>query len=334
MPTPPAMLQRNGPQEQPPDASCRSRAFGLQVQAPFPVPGAPSCNGEPTGPSTVITLTSAVELDSAWRGGEREVLVDLRQPDGTRAITVEHRPDLGFRIWMPRYGRHVISDDGSHIRSALPKISSHRWQRLLFAQPLPLAALLRGRAIFHASAVALAEQSLMFIARSGTGKTSLAGHLVSRGATLMADDAVALECDGKRVLAHAATGLINIDADELATIAPELRPRLGTRQGRVDNLVLCGPAATRPMPVRHVYFLERGPHVARFAVQRIWPPAVRLLLGARFFSYVRLPEVWHQQLEVCAALAASAELYRLTVPPGVSAARVAAMIEDHFEETA
>jgi len=311
-----------------------SRAFGLHVRAPFPIPGAPPCDGDGTNPGTLITLSSAVELDRIWCATDSEVLVDMRHPSGKRAITVEYRTDLGFRIWMPRYGRHVISPDGSSIRCALPKISRVRWQRLLFAQPLPLAALLQGRALFHASAVALGEQVLVFSARSGTGKTSLAGHLVSRGATLMADDAVALTREDERVLAHAASGLISIDTEEIARMAPELRARLGERQGHVDNAILCAPVAEHALPVRQVYFLEREPQVRRFAVRRIWPPDIRLLLSTRFFSYVRRPEVWKQHLEVCATLAACADIYRVTVPPGFTAAQVAAKVEEHFEKTA
>jgi hypothetical protein len=323
-----------GAVEQGPAPTWQSRAFGLHVRAPFPVPGAPSCDGEGMNPGTLITLTSAAELDRAWRAGDRDVLVDMRHPSGRPALTVEHRSDLGFRIWMPRYGRHVISCDGSRIRSALPKISREHWQRLLFAQPLPLAALLRGRALFHASAVALGEQVLVFTAPSGTGKTSLAGHLVSRGATLIADDVLALTCADDRVLAHAATGLISIDAEELASIAPELRRRVGVRLGHVDKAILCCPVAERPLPVRRVYCLERGPQVRRLDVRRIWPPDLRLLLSARFFGYVRRPEVWKQHLDVCAALAVSAELCKVAVPPGLTAARVAAKVEEHFERTA
>jgi hypothetical protein len=328
-----ATLEQKAP-EPSHEASWHTRAFGLHVQSPFPVPGAPRCNGERNGPQTSITLASAAELDRAWRGGDCEILVDARFPNGRRAITVEHRDDLGFKISMPYYGRHQVSSDGRRIRSALPKTSPHRWQRLLFAQPLPLAALLQGRAVLHASAVAIADQTLMFIAPSGTGKTSLAGHLVSRGATLMADDTLALERDGERVLAHAAAGLINIDPKELATVAPERRPRLGEHRGNVDSAVLCSPVPERALPLRQVYFLERGPQVSRFSLQRIWPPDVRRLLSARFFSYVRRPTVWQEHLEICAAVAASAEMYAVAVPPQFTAAHVAAKIEAQFERTA
>ena len=291
-----ALLMQNTPRHSP-VGSWHTRAFGLHVQAPFPVPGTPSCDGRHTAPDTVITLISAAELNRAWRGGDSDVLMDARYVNGRRAVTVEHRHDLGFSISMPRYGRHVISSDGSRISSALPKIAPHRWQRLLFAQPLPLAALLRGRAVFHASAVAFGDQALMFIAPSGTGKTSLAGHLVSRGATLMADDALVLERDRERVLAHPATGLINIDAKELATVAPDLRPRLGEILGHVDNAVLCSAVPERAQPVRQVHLLERGTHVSRFTIERIRRPDARQLLSARFFSYVRRPQVWQEHLK-------------------------------------
>lgn len=312
----------------------RSHAFGLHIEAPFPVPGTHVCDGAHLDPDTLITVASPEELDREWRGGDPEVIQDLHYPSGRRMITVEHRADLGFWIWMPHYGRYLISPDGGRMRCALPKVSPERWQRLLFAHPLPLAALLQGRAMVHASAVAVGEQAFIFTAGSGAGKTSVAGHLISRGARLVADDVVALERKGGRVIAHAGTGLINIDAREFASVPPELRARLGTPHGHLDKLILCSPVAERALPVRGVYFLEREPQVQRFAVQRIWPPDIRRLLSAHFFSYVRRPEVWQEHLEVCAALAASANLYEVTVPPGYTAARVAAEIEAHIDETA
>jgi ABC-type multidrug transport system ATPase subunit len=52
----------------------------------------------------------------------------------------------------------------------------------VLAQVLPLAAVLRGIDVLHASAVALAAGPIAFLGGSGAGKTTLASRIVARGA--------------------------------------------------------------------------------------------------------------------------------------------------------
>ena len=63
----------------------------------------------------------------------------------------------------------------------------------MLAQVLPLAAVLRGTHVLHASAVALAGRAVAFMGRSGVGKTTLAGRIVAHGARLMTDDVLAVD---------------------------------------------------------------------------------------------------------------------------------------------
>ena len=45
-------------------------------------------------------------------------------------MVVEHHDEVGFRIWAPRYGRHVVRRDGTHVRCVLPRVAAWRWERL------------------------------------------------------------------------------------------------------------------------------------------------------------------------------------------------------------
>ena len=84
------------------------------------------------------------------------------------------------------------------IRSALEDREHSRWQRLMFAQALPLAATLQGLALLHASAAEIDGRAFGFIASSGAGKSSLVVHLVATGDTrLLTDDVLALESSGE-----------------------------------------------------------------------------------------------------------------------------------------
>jgi HPr kinase/phosphorylase len=51
----------------------------------------------------------------------------------------------------------------------------------------------------HASCVAFGERGILITGRSGAGKSTLALRLIALGATLVADDRVALREDGARV---------------------------------------------------------------------------------------------------------------------------------------
>src|SRR5207247_95773 len=144
-------------------------------------------------------------------------------------MTIAEHASLGFRIWAPRYGRYEVSSDGTRLRCAVPARTS-RWHRLLFAQVLPLAAALQGMDLFHASAVSISDRVSAFVAQPGAGKTSLAAHLVDRGATLVTDDVLALEATADAVVAHPGAGLLCIDEHELATLASP-----GYVEGRSDK---------------------------------------------------------------------------------------------------
>src|SRR5207248_1369448 len=133
-----------------------------------------------------------------------------RRWNGRLWLAVDHHPELGYRIYAPRYGRHLVSSDGTRIVSALPNVAPWRWQRLLFAQALPLAATLQGLEALHASAVELGGKAFAFTAASGTGKTSLAMHLVARGATFLTDDVLAVEARVGALIAHPGASTLSV----------------------------------------------------------------------------------------------------------------------------
>ena len=82
------------------------------------------------------------------------------------------------------------------------------WERFLLAQVLPLAAVMAGHEVLHASAVTLGGRALGLAGPSGAGKSTLARLLGTSGATFLTDDVLALSEDENGVRAHPGPALV------------------------------------------------------------------------------------------------------------------------------
>lgn len=304
----------------------RLTAFGLDLAL------AHSEQGDRNGARPVRwELVPPAAIDRAWRGAESVRVVDFRFEDGRPMLSVDHDPDRGYRIHAPRFGRHLVSPDGAEIRSALPRLAPWRWQRLFYAQVLPLAAALQGLELFHASAVAVDGGVVAFVAESGTGKTSVAAHLVAAGARLVTDDVLALELVSGHVRAFPGPGMTSVDPAEMRSMTAAGRLRLGRPIGRDDKIHLATETVDEPLPLEIVYLLRRGGGEGVQISRRVGP-AARSLLASSFLRYVRTPERLLTHLDVCASLARSTPAFDLIVPENVSARDAAARIQAHAAE--
>jgi hypothetical protein len=303
------------------------RAFGIDV-VDRTAGGSPAmASGRDR--TVVIEPRSTAALDRAWRGGTATRVLERRRSDGRLVMAVDHSPQQGYRVYAPRNGRHVVSPDGNRVASALPPIARWRWQRLLFAQVLPLASTLQGLELLHASAVEWQGRTIAFVARAGTGKTSTAAHIVASGGTLLTDDVLALEEIDGVLFGHSGVPTLSVDEAELERMTPEGRKRLGTPMGRADKLVLSVPLATRANRLDALYFLVRTA-AGGFEVERLDADPVRLLANS-FNVYVRTPERIVNQLAIAAHLAETVPVYRVRIPVDVAATDVASGVLSHVE---
>ena len=300
-------------------------AFGVLLDGAFPVPHVAPPGASPIGRRVTIEPSSADALERRWRTDGVESVVERRYPDGRPFMLIHRHEQLGYRIWAPRYGRYEVAGDGRRITCAIPARTS-RWQRLFFAQPLPLAAALQGVELFHASAVALDGHAIAFVAPSGTGKTSIAAHLVSRGAGLVTDDVLALEATADGILAHPGMGILCVDEDELE----RTRGPVGSVVGRSDKLHVSAPLTREPIPLKAVFYLERSTSPGEIEIRPTTTAEPQLLLGSSFIAYLRAPQYLLDHLEFCAHAARTVPTFRLVIPPGVGAADVATLLEGQF----
>jgi hypothetical protein len=313
---------------------CRfaGRAFGIELEADFRVPGLLersdtariACTGERR---TQLALSDVVKANADWPAETAERTFEIRLSDRRPLFTIDREPDAGYRVWIAGLGQCVIGPEGDRILCA-PLRGRNRWE-LLIGQGLPIAAALQGLEVLHASAVRFGARSVAFVAPSGTGKTSLALHLLAHGAEFVADDVVALEADGDTLLTHPGIGLAHAPRTEQAAL----------RRAGIDARWPSDPSPKRhvpvpppkgPGPLGAAYFLERTHAVEATEITPVDPPDPCLLLGATFVSHVPTAARLVTQLDICSRIARTVPVFRVRAPMEGRAADLADHIARHI----
>ena len=185
----------------------RLSAFGLEIDADFPLPGAYAPGSSSSEHKLALTLVSRAELSPL--AGKERVLRYLHVFEGCPYAMLESRAgDILFH-----YGARALfhlSADGDVLRCAPAAGNDFAWQRVLLDTVLWTVSLLRGFELLHASAVETAAGVIAFVAISGGGKTSLAAECLRRGALLFCDDILALDDRDGQVVGYPGPPLVNL----------------------------------------------------------------------------------------------------------------------------
>lgn len=310
-------------------AVTRGNAFGLAVEADFGVPALGPVSA--LARRTSCRAATAAALDAACPAEGWTQDVDLRHPDSRLFLGISHHPEAGYRIWAPRHGRHLVSPDGTTILSALPQRTWLGWQRLFFAQALPLAAVLHGLEVLHASAVVVDGRAIALTAASGTGKSSLGAHLVAAGAGFLTDDVLALEDGEGSPIAHPGIARLSLDAHELARMDAAGRERLGRRVGSSDKAYFEPRSQSPAAPLGALLRLRRSDAFERVRIREHLPPDARTVLASSFLPYVRTPARLLNQLATCAAVTDSVRVFDVELPSAGSARAAADVLLAHIQ---
>jgi hypothetical protein len=279
-----------------------------------------------------VELAERSTIDAAWRPRAPERLLE-EEFEGSRATrTVDYDAELGYRLYARYFGLALISPDGERTLCAPPGVAAWRWQRFLVGRVLPWVALLRGREVFHASAVRVGDRAIAFAGPTGGGKTSLALRLVLRGAGFLTDDVLALEAraDGS-VMAHPGASILSVRPGEKAALGRGDLRRLGRVLGISGKTYVALDRESDPLPLGGLYFLTPRPGEGT----RVEPAGVdtRALLGSSFVVSVSTPARLARQLDVCARLAEAVPLFRAHVDPADGSDALATTVLDHARRT-
>jgi hypothetical protein len=283
-------------------------------------------------PDTRVERAPRDVLDARWRAGRPRRLLERRVAGGGVGLTVAHDEQNGYRVWAPRHGAWIVAPDGRRVTGSPPSGPRWRWERLVLAQALPLAALLQGVELLHASAVCLDDRAVAFLGPSGAGKTTVATQLVALGARLLTDDVLAVTADGATVWGHRGGAVARIDAAAIRRMSPAQRAALGGVEARGAKWHVRPPAGPARARLGALYVVTRGADDAGVAVRPVRPVDPGVLLGSAFLPYLDARDRLSRQLDVVAAIAAAVPLHAVEAGrragPSVAAEAVLAHVHE------
>jgi hypothetical protein len=297
----------------------RATAFGLDIWADRPLTFLHGGEAEATGRRLDLRVKgTSAELE--WPA-TATLISDERDAQGGVLFRIE-RAATGYRIEGPHFGTAVLARDAATIAGAPGAGGMIAWQRLLIAQVLPFAAVVRGLEVMHASAVALDGGAVAIVGRSGAGKTSLAVALSRGPRTFLTDDVLALERRDGRLLAHPGppvAGVARAEGERLRRLGHYDEERVLAEDAR--EVMMAVASRPTPTPLRAILILDRrpdGPPTPRFE------PVLggQELLASTFNLLLLDPERLEGMLDVC-ALASTGLVERVTVGDEMDASDLA-----------
>ncbi|MER9302677.1 serine kinase [Mesorhizobium sp. M0293] len=274
---------------------------------------------------TIASEVTLPELEPAPPGAADVVIavgaIDMPKPSPEAATDFRFEPHRQYLTWHA-VGAFLISDDCRIDIEPAPGVDD-----TLIAFPLlgPVMALLlhrRGLLVLHASAIAAAGTSAIFMGDKGAGKSTTASAMIRAGHQLLTDDVVALDlANPSEPMIVPGFPQIKLAADAAAAISlgeAEVRPQVHPAIDKMQHRLNGGFSGDKVRATR-IYILERGEKAD------ITPlPAIAALPAIIKFSYVTrfgraaLPSDFAAvHLRQCSAIANHIGVCRLEVPTGL-----------------
>lgn len=173
-----------------------------------------------------------------------------------------HREGGGYRLRFPELADFLVAADGRTVEAIpVPGLDAPTLAHLYHNQVLPLALSQQGEPVFHASAVALPQGAVAFVAESGRGKSTLATRFALDGAPLLTDDGLQLRAEGGQLLACPSHASVRLWEDSREALVGERLQAAPAVQYTSKARLLAGdalPFARTAAPLRRAYFLGAG----------------------------------------------------------------------------
>lgn len=288
----------------------RSCAFGLSLRFDGETPPGAWAPRAGRRREVVVRAVSRSAIEVAWSGHESlgwEAQIDGLPFIVERGLSGDHRFLHGADVAC-----HLDAEGATLLHAAAGEDAVSGWRTVLDSVIFSVA-LLHGLEALHAGAVVSGEGAIAIAAASGGGKSTLLTSLLADGFELLADDVVALETDGERILAHPGPPLMTAPAAAPSLPGEELAA-IGAERW------LATPVSPEPRPLAAVVLLNRRPGAAT-ALRPLSRPLFPLL--AMMLRFPRTPDRERSRFELAAAIAASVPVWELRAEPTVPPAALA-----------
>ena len=264
-------------------------------------------------PDVVVTDGGLRRVPQEIPEGE---LLQTASPRGRTLYSTVRIRDGRFLLRVHERAEFEISADTRLVRAFADPAGGQELLALLTSGSLVATVLaLRGETVLHASAVAVEERAVAFVAHSGVGKSTLAALACTRGACFITDDLLRVQLDnGPYCLLGPTENRLRRDVTELAPGFEPNRSRTSV-DGRFVWQPL--PCAVGRSPLAAVVLPQPVPADHNLQLSLI-PP------GSAVFELTRRPRtigwiderVRAQTFVNLSRLAATVPVYRALVPWG------------------
>lgn len=300
----------------------RYRAFGLDLEASFPLIGMPPDRGTRGAADLRLRIADDEEMAALWSGERAPV---WQATLGRQTFVLQAGRDGDHRMtWSGGAEFHL--DRGLREVSCRPPAAGIEWQRVLLDTVLTCVLLLRGGQALHAAAVVGPAGAIAIVAASGGGKSTLTAELMGRGLPLLSDDILPLSLAAARPLAARGTPHMNLSIPLERETAPSTIGRTLAVFGREAWLV-AHPYSAQDAPLDAICLLERREGLP--TKLDVLPPNP-LALVPHTLGLARDPEAARERFLFYGDVAAKVPVLRLTAAPEVPPELLGDLVEAHI----
>jgi hypothetical protein len=284
-------------------------AYGLGIKSVFPLEEL--LPGE-AGADIVISLVTDKQLSKQHFPAPKEHWVTETEA----AFTWEEVGSL-----LIREGSQILVDPCQGGDSGL-------LSTLLCGWALALALHQRKLLVLHSSAVVVGKKAILIAAGAGKGKSSIAGALISRGHSLLADDVAAIKFDNGLLMVMPAFPSLKLSVESASALGYSPADRRPIFRGSDKSLFrLTDRFQREPVPLGRIYSLVDGDTVEIVALKS--SDAVMTLVRNSYHIGMESPTNRTHNLSQCGSLAIKIPVLRLGRPRSFSAlSEVALAIEE------
>lgn len=278
--------------------------YNLSISSTFPLPELQPITLQPSAPAEI-----SIRLGTLPKPHPE----GLSRPFGDEE---EYCLMEGIGDFLVRHGREIIVEPQPDVEAAILRHYLLGWVMAILLRQ-------RGMLMLHASGVAVGGRAIIFFGPSGSGKSTTAAAFVKQGATLLADDYVAIRlnddprCRNCELLpSFPRLRLTDRSAALLSHTAERVPPY--TPETQKHSYLIAQEELSLVLPLRRIYLLAEGESIRIEAVE---PQSTffDLTLGTHFRHQKMNSALQARLFRQCTQLVRMVPMRRLNIPRELSA---------------